>query len=157
MSVSSEKGAMILQGVFSILLFGALFLMGMNIDLRVVKSVLRKPIGPAIGFFSQFVFMPLASYGIAMGLLKQGDNNLPLFLVVIYELGFSLISITDFEKLGLILLGSCPGGAASNFWTAMLDGDVNLSVTMTLVSSVASFGMTSLWIYLLGDPLVSAR
>ena len=77
-SVSSEKGAMILQGVFSILLFIALFLMGIDIDLRVVKSVLRKPIGPAIGFFSQFVFMPLASYGIAMGLLKQGDNDLSL-------------------------------------------------------------------------------
>ena len=75
-SVSSERGAMILQGVFSILLFVALFLMGIDIDLRVVKGVLRKPIGPAIGFFSQFVFMPLASYGIAMGLLKQGDFKL---------------------------------------------------------------------------------
>ena len=78
MSVSSEQGAMILQGVFSILLFVALFLMGIDIDLRVVKGVLRKPIGPAIGFFSQFVFMPLASYGIAMGLLKQGDFELLL-------------------------------------------------------------------------------
>ena len=37
----------------------------------------------------------------------------------------------------------------------MLDGDINLSVTMTLISSVASFGMTSLWAYVLGNPLVS--
>ena len=45
------------------------------------------------------------------------------------------------------------GGTHSNFWTAMFGGDVNLSVTMTLISSVASFGMTSLWVYLLGREL----
>ena len=39
----------------------------------------------------------------------------------------------------------------------MFDGDVNLSVTMTLVSSVASFGMTSLWAWLLGSSLVSGE
>ena len=61
------------------------------------------------------------------------------------------------EQLGLILLGSCPGGAASNFWTAMFDGDVNLSVTMTMVSSIASFGMTSLWAWLLGRHLVNSE
>ena len=76
-----------------------------------------------------------------------------------YDLSCGKVVVTsllvDYEKLGLILLGSCPGGAASNFWTAMLGGDVNLSVTMTLVSSVASFGMTSLWAYVLGNPLLS--
>ena len=39
----------------------------------------------------------------------------------------------------------------------MFDGDVNLSVTMTLVSSVASFGMTSLWAWLLGRHLVAGE
>ena len=37
----------------------------------------------------------------------------------------------------------------------MLGGDINLSVTMTFFSSVAAFAMTSLWIYVLGSPLVS--
>ena len=36
----------------------------------------------------------------------------------------------------------------------MFDGDVNLSVTMTFISTVASFAFTSLWVYLLGTPLV---
>merc|ERR1712150_164005 len=39
----------------------------------------------------------------------------------------------------------------------MFNGDVNLSVTMTLVSSVASFGMTSFWAWLLGSHLISAE
>ena len=75
-SVASEKGAMILQAVFSILLFFALFLMGIDIDLNIVKKVLKKPIGPAIGFVSQFIFMPLCAYGIALGLLEQGTKGL---------------------------------------------------------------------------------
>ena len=36
----------------------------------------------------------------------------------------------------------------------MFDGDVNLSCTMTFLSTVASFAFTSFWIYLLGTPLV---
>ena len=39
----------------------------------------------------------------------------------------------------------------------MFDGDINLSVTMTMVSSIASFGMTSLWAWLLGRHLVNSE
>ena len=118
----------------SVLLFIALFFMGIEIDLSVVRSVLRRPIGPVIGFVSQFIFMPLAAWGIGA-----------LFLT------------KDFEKLGLILVGSAPGGNLSNFWTSMLGGDVNLSVTMTMISSISSFGMTSLWVWLLGTQFSGER
>ena len=118
----------------SVLLFIALFFMGIEIDLSVVRSVLRRPIGPVIGFVSQFIFMPLAAWGIGALFLRE-----------------------DFEKLGLILVGSAPGGNLSNFWTSMLGGDVNLSVTMTMISSIASFGMTSLWVWLLGTQFSGER
>ena len=118
----------------SVLLFIALFFMGIEIDLSVVRSVLRRPIGPVIGFVSQFIFMPLAAWGIGA-----------LFLT------------KDFEKLGLILVGSAPGGNLSNFWTSMLGGDVNLSVTMTMISSISSFGMTSLWVWILGTQFSGER
>lgn len=88
--------------------------------------------GPVVGMICQFAFMPLTSYLIGW-----------LFLE------------TNYERLGLLLLGCSPGGAASNFWTAMFDGDINLSVTMTFISSVFSFACTTLWIYTLGSPLVS--
>ena len=35
--------------------------MGCAVDLKVVKTVLRRPVAPAIGFFSQFLVMPLVS------------------------------------------------------------------------------------------------
>lgn len=39
-----------------------------------------------------------------------------------------------------MISGCAPGGGASNFWTILLDGNVNLSVTMTFFSTLASLG-----------------
>ena len=36
----------------------------------------------------------------------------------------------------------------------MFHGDINLSCTMTFLSTVSSFAFTSLWVFLLGTPLV---
>ena len=36
----------------------------------------------------------------------------------------------------------------------MFDGDVNLSCTMTFISSIGSFAFTTMWVYLLGAPMV---
>ena len=62
-----------IQGTINILLCNllavALLLVGLDIDLNIIWSVLRKPIGPAIGFVSQFVFMPLCAYGLAKAFL----------------------------------------------------------------------------------------
>jgi len=116
----------------TVLLGVALALMGLDIDLHLVWQALRRPVGPVVGMICQFFFMPLTAYLIGYLIL---ENN--------------------YERLGLLLLGCSPGGAASNFWTAMFDGDINLSVTMTFISSVFSFIFTTMWIYLLGSPLVS--
>ncbi|XP_059085978.1 hepatic sodium/bile acid cotransporter-like [Tigriopus californicus] len=127
MARDSEKYMQYLNFFFTAILFVALFFMGIEIDINIVKQVLKKPIGPAIGFVSQFIFMPVAAYLVGRWILTQ-----------------------DYERLGLLILGSSPGGANSNFWTAMWGGDVNLSCTMTFISTLASFGMTSLWVFLLG-------
>ena len=58
---------------FSVLLVIALFLMGLEIDLKIIWNVLKKPVGPAIGFVSQFVFMPLCAYGLAKAFLLNGN------------------------------------------------------------------------------------
>ena len=50
-------------------------------------------------------------------------------------------------RLGLFVLGCSPGGNGSNFWTLLLNGDINLSITMTFVSTVAALGMMPLWIF----------
>jgi len=131
--IGRDKGDQnILVNVFFSLGMGlALLVMGIDIDLDQVMEAVRRPIGPFVGFCSQFLAMPAISY----------------------LLGYLLLE-SRYERLGLLLLGCCPGGVGSNFWTAMLGGDINLSVTMTFFSSVAAFAMTSFWIWFLGSPLV---
>ena len=43
-------------------------------------------------------------------------------------------------RLGLFVMGCCPGGNASNFWCKLLGGDINLSITMTTISTISALG-----------------
>lgn len=56
--------------------------------------------------------------------------------------------------LGLFVTGCSPGGGASNFWTLLLDGNLNLSVTMTFISTICSLVMMPAWLYFLGHPFL---
>ncbi|GBP40166.1 Solute carrier family 10 member 6 [Eumeta japonica] len=42
-------------------------------------------------------------------------------------------------RLGLFFTGVCPGGGASNIWTFALGGNLNLSLAMTTISTLAAF------------------
>ncbi|GFY76014.1 p3 protein [Trichonephila inaurata madagascariensis] len=105
--------------------------MGCALDIKVVKEVLRKPIGPVIGFFCQFVVMPLVAYGA--GQLIFDDPVL---------------------RLGLFTFGSSPGGGASNMWTVLLGGNLNLSITMTFISTLAALGTIPFWLFTLGKTIL---
>jgi len=105
---------------------------GCALDLNVMKEVLRKPIGPAIGLISQFIFMPLCSF----------------------MLGYIFPWSSPEMRLGLFVTGTSPGGGASNIWTVMFGGNLDLSVTMTAVSTFAAFFMMPFWIYVLGEVII---
>lgn len=101
---------------------------GAAIDWKAAANIIRKPIGPAVCFVSQFLFMPLISYALGRVLFP---NN--------HEMA-----------LGLFFTGVSPAGGASNIWTFILGGNLDLSVTMTTISTIAAFGMMPLWIFTLG-------
>jgi len=105
--------------------------MGCAMDLQVVKQTLRKPIGPLIGFACQYVAMPLIAFGLGF---------------VFYD--------NPAMRLGLFVTGCSPGGGASNIWTVMFGGNLNLSVTMTALSTFAAFVMMPAWIFSLGQHLI---
>ncbi|CRL04901.1 CLUMA_CG017952, isoform A [Clunio marinus] len=104
---------------------------GAAINMSTIKDIMRKPIGPAICFACQFVFMPLAAYGLGLALFP------------------------DFHELalGLFFTGISPGGGASNMWTLLLGGNINLSIAMTTISTLAAFAMMPLWIFTLGSTI----
>lgn len=53
-------------------------------------------------------------------------------------------------KLGLFIFGCSPGGGASNMWAVLLGGNLNLSITMTFLSTLLSFAAMPFWLYTLG-------
>jgi len=49
------------------------------------------------------------------------------------------------------------GGDSSNIYTALLGGDIDLSVTMTFFSKIIAFGTFPFWIWLLGKNYVDFK
>jgi BASS family bile acid:Na+ symporter len=115
-------------GVVNIMLGIVMF--GMGLTLRPVdfKVVATHPMAVVIGLVSQFTIMPLLGLGLAYAL------NLPPELAI-----------------GLVLLGSVPGGTSSNVMVFLSKGDTALSVAMTSVSTLLAPIMTPSILYLLAN------
>ncbi len=101
----------------------ALIMLGMGMTLQSgdFAVVLRRPWALVIGVVAQYVVMPLL--GLALGLAAQ----LPPALLV-----------------GVILVGSAPGGTASNVMVYLAKGDTAMSVAMTTVSTLLAPLLTPL-------------
>lgn len=102
--------------------------MGMIMTVDDFKGVLQSPKAVLIGVVAQFVVMP----GLAFILCKL--FNLPPEIAV-----------------GVILVGCCPGGTASNVITYMAKGNVALSVACTSVSTLLAPVLTPAIFYLLAS------
>ncbi|OWF37932.1 Ileal sodium/bile acid cotransporter [Mizuhopecten yessoensis] len=102
---------------------------GCKLDLKVVKESVKKPIAVSVGLGCQYLVMPLLGYAVA----KLVASDQPSV------------------ALGIFLAGCCPGGGASNIYSHLLDGDLSLSITMTLISTITAIGFLPLWMYTLGQ------
>jgi len=98
-----------------------LFGMGMTLTFDDFARVLKMPKGIFIGFGLQYTVMPLMGFTFAKA-----------------------FGLEDQVAVGLILVGSCPGGVASNVITYIAGANVALSVTMTACSTLLSPVMTPL-------------
>lgn len=101
----------------------ALIMLGMGLTLTVddFRAVGRMPRAVAVGFAAQYTAMPLL--GWTMG---------------------RLFALETPFAVGLILVGCCPGGTASNVVTYLARANVCLSVVMTMCSTFAAVFMTPL-------------
>lgn len=110
-----------------------MFAMGLTITPPDLKEVARRPWPIALGVVCQFIVMPLSAVAIS-----------------------SILGFDQSLTIGLILLGSVPGGTASNVLAYLSNvlaylakGDVALSVAMTSVSTLVSPFATPLIMLLL--------
>ncbi len=60
-----------------------------------------------------------------------------------------IFQVSDLISIGCVLVGASPGGTTSNIFTYWSQGDVALSITMSLMSTLAAFFMMPFWIWLL--------
>lgn len=107
------------------LLMIVMFGMGLTMKLSDFAVVFSRPKDIIIGCAAQFIIMPL--------------------------LAFTLGKLFGLEKallVGVILVGTCPGGTSSNVITYLSKGDVSLSVGMTSVSTVLAPLLTPALTYL---------
>ncbi len=127
------KGFMAMnQGPVVVLVLAFIMLcMGLTLTLDDFRRVARMPRAVAVGFTVQYSIMPLLGWGVAQAL------NLPPHFAV-----------------GLILVGCCPGGTASNLVTYIAGADVALSVVMTVCSTMAAIILTPLLTQLLVGSMV---
>lgn len=109
----------------------AMFGMGLTIKTEDFKVVFTRPKDLCIGFVLQYTVMPITAFALAKAFGLSADL-----------------------ALGIILVGCCPGGTASNVITYVADGDVPLSVGMTIVSTILAPVCTPVLVYLLAGSWV---
>ena len=101
--------------ILGIIMFG----MGLNVKASDFKELFIRPKFVLIGIGAQFIIMPLIAYILVKGF------NLPLGLAI-----------------GVVLVGTCPGGTSSNVITYLSKGDVALSVGITSCTTLLAPFMT---------------
>lgn len=120
------------QGSVVVLILAFVMLcMGLTLTFDDFRRIARMPKAVAVGFAAQYSIMPLLAWGIATGL------DLPPYFAV-----------------GLILVGCCPGGTASNLVAYIAKADVALSVVMTVCSTLAAVILTPILTQLYAGALV---
>lgn len=120
--------------VINYLLGVVMFGMGLTLNLQDFKIVFSRPKDVIIGCLAQFTIMPLLAWG----------------LVRTFQLDEAL-------ALGVVLVGCCPGGTASNVITYLAKGDLALSVGMTGVSTLLAPFMTPLLTWALAGKSVNVN
>lgn len=103
-----------------------MFAMGLTLTVADFRRVLGRKRVVAVGVGLQFGLMPLLAWIIAKSL-----------------------ALDPMLATGMILVGACSGGTASNVMTYLARGDVALSISLTAISTMLAVVMTPwlCWLY----------
>jgi BASS family bile acid:Na+ symporter len=128
-TVVNDLEQTLLRVFILIIMFG----LGAGLTPKDFGLAIKRPWGLVIGWLTQFGIMPLTAY----------------LLVVAILLPFTQGPEVAFIALGALIMGAVPAGTTSNLFTYFSKGNLALSVTMTINSTLWAFVMTPLmlWIY----------
>jgi BASS family bile acid:Na+ symporter len=126
-----QIGGFKLSGLILPLLQIIMFGMGTELSIKEFRTVLKKPRGILIGIICHYTIMPL--------------------------LGFTLANLFSFPKeiaAGIILVGCCPSGLASNVMSFLARANLALSVSVTAVSTLLAPFLTPMLMRFLGGEFI---
>jgi BASS family bile acid:Na+ symporter len=95
------------------LLAAIMFIMGLNLRKQDFLHIIDEPLPVVVGVFIQFLLMPILA--LTLSLMLQLSNQL---------------------TAGMVLVGSCAGGTASNVICYLAKGELALSISMTLATTL---------------------
>jgi Predicted Na+-dependent transporter len=111
----NEGGLHFLNVTLALIMFGV----ALEIKLSNFKKIVHNPKPVLVGLLSQYIVMPAVS-----------------FLCVL------LLHPSPSVALGMILVAACPGGNISNFLSLMAKGNIELSVSLTAIITIAAVFFT---------------
>lgn len=117
----------VINPMLGVIMFG----MGMALRIEDFRLVFSRPKDIFIGCLAQFTIMPLLAYALSR-----------------------LFALDEALAVGVVLVGCCPGGTASNVITYLAKGDLALSVGMTATSTLLAPVLTPLLVWLLAGHTV---
>ena len=120
----------LINPLLGVIMFG----MGLTLKTEDFRVVFSRPKDVIVGCFAQFTVMPLLAFALTR----------------IFKLDEAL-------AIGVILVGCCPGGTASNVISYLAKGDLALSVGMTAVSTLLAPVLTPLLVWLLAGKTVDVN
>jgi BASS family bile acid:Na+ symporter len=126
-TVGDFKLSALIVPLLQIIMFG----MGTELSIKDFNNVLRMPKGIIVGIVCHYTIMPL--------------------------IGFAIANLFDFPSeiaAGIILVGCCPSGLASNVMSYLARANLALSVSVTTVSTLLAPFVTPLLMRLLGGGFV---
>jgi bile acid:Na+ symporter, BASS family len=101
------------QALLAIMIAVIMLGMGASLTVKDFTMALKRPYGLLIGLISQYGFMPLIAFLLAL-----------------------LLPVSTEVKIGLLIMGCMPGGTTSNIFTYFSKGNLALSVLMTVNSTI---------------------
>lgn len=126
-TIGSFKLSALIIPLLQIIMFG----MGTELSLKDFANVVRMPKGIIVGVVFHYVIMPLIGFSIA-----------------------SLFHFPNEIAAGIILVGCCPSGLASNVMSYLARANLALSVSVTTISTLLAPFLTPLLLKLLGGSFV---
>jgi len=126
-NIGDFKLSKLIIPLLQIIMFG----MGTELSLKDFANVLRMPKGIIVGVVCHYIIMPLVGFAVAKAF------NFPNEIAA-----------------GIILVGCCPSGLASNVMCYLAKGNLALSVSVTTISTMVAPFLTPLLMRLLGGSFV---